>query len=596
MPIISTGKSKRPYDVIVVGSGAAGGQAAYTLTMEGARVLMIEAGRSYDGASETPMFQTDAQAPLRGTATPDKQRGFYDGSVNAGWDLPGEPYTNAPDSAEDFAWWRVRMMGGRTHSWGRNALRNGPYDFQPRSRDGLGFDWPFTYDEIAPYYDRVERLIGVYGTNEGLENTPNSSSGILQPPPAARAGERLAQQRARSLGIPVVPIHRAVLTERQNADRLPRLIHPGNPKAQRLLAANMRRRAACFWATPCSRGCSIGATYQSTVVHIPPALATGNLDILPEAMAHRVTVDHNGRATGVKFIDKSTGEEGQVTARAVVLAASSVETIRILLNSRSARHPDGLANSSGLVGRYVMETARTALTGQIPLLENLTPHPEDGAGGSHVYIPWWLYREQLAGKLDFPRGYHIEFITGRRMPSMASAMQSAGDDPAVFGQALKADARRYYGSFVRFSGRGEMIPNADCYCTLDPTKKDRWGIPVIQFHWRWNEPEIRQARHMRQTFTELIEAMGGKLTSDHVADKVDQPGRTIHEVGGAMMGLNQNTSVSDRWGHTWDVPNLVLADGSTFVSNADKNPTLTIMALAWRACDQLLERMRKGDV
>ncbi|MEP6622603.1 MAG: GMC family oxidoreductase, partial [bacterium] len=215
MPVITAPKSQAKYDIIVIGSGAGGGQAAYVAAMEGAKVLMLEAGRNYDPVRETPMFQVNSQAPLRAAGTLDKPLGFYDSTVGGGWDLPGEPFTNAStDPKRQFTWWRARMLGGRTNHWGRIALRNGPYDFKPHTRDGLGIDWPIGYDDLAPYYDKVEMLVGIYGTNEGFENTPNSPAGVLLPPPAARAGELLAQHRARKLGIPIVPIHRAVLTRR----------------------------------------------------------------------------------------------------------------------------------------------------------------------------------------------------------------------------------------------------------------------------------------------------------------------------------------------------------------------------------------------
>src|SRR5688572_26431420 len=213
--ITSAAADRNTYDVIVVGSGAAGGQTAYTLAMEGVRVLMLEAGRNYQPAAETPMMQNNSEAPLRGAGTPDKPFGFWDATIDGGWQVPGEPYTSAsPDPSRQFHWWRARMLGGRTNHWGRISLRNGPYDFKPRTRDGLGFDWPMDYQDLAPYYDKVEMLIGVYGSNEGLENTPNSSPGVLQPPPKPRVSDLLIQQRARKLNIPAIAGHRAVLTTR----------------------------------------------------------------------------------------------------------------------------------------------------------------------------------------------------------------------------------------------------------------------------------------------------------------------------------------------------------------------------------------------
>jgi choline dehydrogenase-like flavoprotein len=600
MAIVTPASLAEKYDVIVVGSGAAGGQSAYTLAMEGARVLMIEAGRDYDPVAETPMFQTNDIAPLRGAITPDKGFGFYDATVGGGWSVPGEPYTNAStEEGRGFRWWRARMLGGRTNHWSRHALRNGPYDFKPRSRDGLGFDWPISYDDVAPYYDKVEMLIGVYGSNEGLENTPDSPAGCLLPPPKARIGELLARQRGRKLGIPVIPVRRAVLTRPLDHRTIPAKLHPGNAKAQRIIAEDMQSRAACFWATRCERGCSIRANYQSTTVHIPPALATGNLDILPNAMVREVLVDPAGRATGVAYVDKATGLDHRTSARVVVLAASACETVRLLLNSKSSRFPAGLANSSGLVGKYIMDTVGANWGGQIPMLENLPPHNEDGAGGLHVYSPWWLYQEQRAGKLGFARGYHVEFGGGRGMPGGRGGV---GHDPAgrtSYGRPLKEDARRYYGSFMGFSGRGEMIPNKDSFCEIDPQVVDKWGIPVLRFHWKWSEHEIRQAAHMQRTFADWIEAMGGvnRRPPNPDGTKAITPGGfVIHEVGGAIMGASASVSVTNAWSQAWDVRNLFVADGAVFASNADKNPTLTIMALAWRTADRILDEMRRGNI
>jgi choline dehydrogenase-like flavoprotein len=597
---LSSSKNEKTYDVIVVGSGAAGGQSAYTLSMEGAKVLMLEAGRNYVPEQETPMFQTPDQAPLRGTGTPDKGFGFYDATVDGGWTVPGEPYSQASDDPRRrFAWWRARMLGGRTNHWGRISLRNGPYDFKPHSRDGLGFDWPISYDDVAPYYDKVERLIGVYGTSEGLENTPDSPQGCLLPPPAPIVSDYLVQQRAGRLGIPVIAGHRAVLTQQLDFKRSPALLHPGNLKAQKIIAHHMQQRAACFWATDCGRGCSIRANYQSTTVHLPPALATGNLDIVTDAMVSEVVMGRNGLARGVRYIDRISGRERLAHARVIVLAASACETVRILLNSKSAQFPQGLANSSGKVGRYLMDTVGSSVRGQVPLLEGLPPLNEDGASGEALYAPWWGYQDQQKGRLGFARGYHIEFGGGRRMPDLGTFRGLESLTGGSYGQKLKEDARRYYGSFVGFAGRGEMIPNENSYCEIDSSLKDKWGIPALRFHWQWSDHETRQAAHMQTTFAAIIEAMGGKVMGDiktDGAEAISPGGFIIHEVGGAMMGADRNTSVTNQWCQTWDVKNLFLNDGAVFVSNADKNPTLTIMALAWRASDHIARLLQRKEL
>jgi choline dehydrogenase-like flavoprotein len=586
------------YDVVIVGSGAAGGMTAFVLAVNGLKVLMLEAGRHYDPVTETPMFQLPSEAPLRGGGTPEKPFGFYDATVDGGWQVPGEPYASADDA--NFLWWRARMLGGRTNHWGRISLRMGEYDFKPHSRDGLGFDWPMSYADLEPYYDRTEALIGVYGSNEGLENTPNSSPGVLLPPPAPRIHELLTRKVCtEELDIPVIPAHLAILSQRQDADSWPSKLFPNNELAQRVVRDSMRSRAACFWATPCGRGCSIKANFQSTTVLLPPALATGNLDIRTDAMVREVTVDARGRATGVHYIDKRSRIDEHASAKVVVLAASACESARIMLNSQSNLFPDGIGNGSGLVGKYLMDTVGAGVGGQFPQLENMPPHNQDGASAMHVYMPWWLYGEQAAGKLDFARGYHIEFGGGRGMPGPGAFGGLESYTNGAYGLRFKEAARRFYGSWMWFDGRGEMIPNEDCYCEIDPDGVDQWGIPTLKFHWKWSSHELNQARHMQHTFRDIIEAMGGKVTStvqDDGARAIAAPGQIIHEVGGAIMGSDAKRSVLNQYCQSWEVPNLFVTDGAGFVSNADKNPTLSIMAIAWRASEYLVDEMNKGTI
>ncbi|WP_397420309.1 GMC family oxidoreductase [Phenylobacterium sp.] len=563
--------ASEPYDVIIVGSGAGGGMSAYHLTRSGLKVLMLEAGRHYDPATETPMFNIPADAPLRGVGTPDKPFGFYDATVDGGWEVPNEPYTVA-EGSEPFKWWRPRMLGGRTNHWGRISLRFGELDFKPRSRDGLGYDWPITYDDLAPWYDRTERLIGVSGAAppRGLLNTPDSPPGCLMEAAPPRAYEIFYERAFRAMGIPVIPMHGAVVTQA------------------------MEGRNTCIFATPCGRGCSIGANFQSTTVLLPPAMETGNLTITTNALVYQVDLDKAGKAKGVTYVDRKTGEHHSVTARSVVLAAGSGETARILLNSKSAAFPDGLGNTNGMVGRYLMDSVGLGVQGRFPALEGLPPTNDDGQGTQHTYVPWWGYGKQK--ELGFPRGYHIEIGGGRRMPSLGIGSY-VGDDETLVGDALRDKLRHRYGSVIGFDGRGEMIPNDDCYCELDPKVKDRWGIPVLRFHWKWGDAEIRQAAHMVQTFLEVIDRLGGTPVPGYETDgrkAISKGGEMIHEVGTVRMGHNDKDSVVNQYGQSWAVPNLFVTDGAVLVSSPDKNPTLSILALAWRSSDHLASLAKQG--
>lgn len=589
MPLLLDRKTKSQYDVIVVGSGAGGGMAALRLALEGVKVLMIEAGRNYDPVTETPMFHTPEMAPLRGDKTKDRPFGHYDATVNGGWQVPGEPYTNKPGTEGNFWWWRARMLGGRTNHWGRISLRFGEFDFKPKSRDGLGVDWPLTYADMAPWYEKVEQLIGVYGENDGIANAPNSSPGVLLPPPKPRVGELIAKKSGKKIGVPIVAAHRAVLSQPLDWKNLPKQLFPNNSKAQEIIGKDMMLRAPCFWATDCLRGCSIRANFQSTTVLLPPALATGNLDIITDAMVREVIVDGTGKATGVHYIDKTTRRDAVAKARVVILAASTCETSRILMNSNS-KDKAGLANSSGQVGKNLMDSVGTSLGSHIPMMENLPPMNEDGAGGLHVYSPWWLVNEH--SKLGFARGYHIEMGGGKKMPSVGGFKGLDSTSPGIYGSKLKQEAMRYYGAQFSFSGRGEMIPNKDCYHDIDSNVVDQWGIPVARFHWKWSDHEIKQAEHMQNTFAELLEGMGGKATPLKGEAAIKKPGEIIHEVGTARMGDKASESVTNQYCQTWDVKNLFLMDGSVLPSNPDKNPTLTILALAWRSCEWLMDEMK----
>jgi choline dehydrogenase-like flavoprotein len=555
----------REYDVCIVGSGAGGGMTAHALTQAGARVVMLEAGGEWFASKNAQMMMPTWASPRRGGSSRIRPFGEFD-ACDGGWDIEGEPYTVA--SGSSFRWWRARMLGGRTNHWGRISLRFGPDDFRGKSRDGLGDDWPISYDDVAPYYDRVDQLVGIFGSKEGLPNDPD---GQFLPAPAPRCYELMVKRASDRLNITCIPSRLSILTRAHNG------------------------RAGCHFCGQCNRGCTVKANFSSPDVLVAPALATGRLTLLTNAMAREVTVGTDGLATGVSYIDKRTGADMHVRARIVVLAASACESARILLNSKSSRFPQGLANSSGTVGKYLTDTTGTDVAGYIPALENHVPHNEDGVGGMHIFMPWWLDNR----KLDFPRGYHIEVWGGRGQPG-AGFMGGIHRYPegGGYGASLKEQYRKYYGATIGFSGRGEMIPNADSFCELDSNVVDRYGIPVLRFHWKWADYEYNQVKHMQETFRALVAELGGQVFSQMPTRaqgyNIAPGGAIIHELGGARMGSDASTSVLNANCQAHDCRNLFIADGAPFVSQADKNPTWTILALAWRTADYITEQRKAG--
>jgi len=328
-------------------------------------------------------------------------------------------------------------------------------------------------------------------------------------------------------------------------------------------------------------------------VLIAPARATGKLTLVTNAMAREVTLDRSGKASGVTYINTTDGSEHHVDARVVVLAASACETSRLLLNSTSASFPNGLANTSGTVGKYLTDTTGTDVGGFVPKMMDPVPHNHDGVGGMHVYMPWWLDNKQL----DFPRGYHIEVWGGAGLPEAGFGGGIEEQNGGGYGKQLKNDYRRYYGAYIGFSGRGEMIPNENSYCEIDPNVVDKWGIPVLRFHWKFTDHEYLQVKHMQQTFRALITEMGGtpwgEMPSKEDGYGIAAGGVIIHELGGARMGADPKSSVVNANCQTHDVKNLFVADGGPFTSQADKNPTWTIMALSWRTSEYIADQLTK---
>jgi len=563
-------RSAKAYDVCIIGSGAAGGAAAKVLTDGGLNVVMLEAGPRLNPEKDFKMFAWPYQLPHRGVGVGGKLRGELNSEFmapNGAWEIEGEPYTSAPGSR--FRWFRSRIVGGRTNHWGRIALRFAPVDFKSRSTDGMGDDWPITYEEIAPYYDKVESYIGVFGSKE---NIPSAPDGVFMPPPKPRCTETLVQKACAKAKVLCIPSRMAILTKPLNG------------------------RPACHYCAQCGRGCVTASNFSSSQVMIPPAQATGRLTLITNAMAREIVMGNNGKAEAVDYIDKNSREEKRVNAKAFVLAASACESARLLLNSRSASFPDGLANSSGVVGRYLTDTVGSSGTGYFPQLEKVPPHNHDGVGGMHVYVPWWKFDR----KNDFLRGYHIEVYGGRSMPGVGE-FDGVCDEFEGYGASLKQKCRSMYGTFIGFEGRGEMIPNEHCYCDIDPDTVDQWGIPVLRFHWQWSDNEIKMAKDMQETFRSIVEAGGGTFLTSATADGprpygIADGGVIIHEIGTARMGSNPKTSVLNKYCQAHDVKNLFVTDGAAFVSNADKNPTLTILALSWRASEYLLSEAKKGNL
>ena len=561
--------SPTTYDAVIIGSGAGGGMAAKVLTEGGLNVALIEAGPELHPEKDFKMMMWPYDLEHRGEGVGGRARSNFGEFLapNGAWRIEGEPYTNAPGTT--FNWFRSRIEGGRTNHWGRIALRFAPVDFQSYTRDGLGADWPITYEDLSPYYDKTESYIGVFGTRENISSAPD---GIFLPPPVPRCTETIIKKSCDKLNILCVPSRLAIITKSGNG-RLP-----------------------CHYCGQCGRGCTQASNFSSSQVLIPPALATGKLTMIYGAMAREILVGADGKAQGVVYVEKATRTEKRVNARAVVVAASACESARLLLNSKSSLFPDGLANSSGQVGRNLMDSVGSDGSGYIPYLEKMKPHNHDGVGGMHLYVPWWKFDR----KNDFPRGYHIELGGGRNMPGVGM-FDGLCDREEGYGLDLKQRARRNYGTTISFAGRGEMVANPDSYCEIDPNTVDQWGIPVLRFHFKWSEYELRQARDMQETFRSIVEAAGGTYMTKTAIDGelpygIHTGGSIIHEVGTTRMGPDPKTSVLNGYSQAHDVKNLFVTDGGPLVTNPDKNPTLTILALSWRASEYLLDEARKGNL
>ncbi|MEM9324136.1 MAG: GMC family oxidoreductase [Bacteroidota bacterium] len=565
----------KQYDVIIVGSGAGGGMATHTLANAGLKVAVVEAGPYFDPADpeQRTQLRWPWESPRRGASTV-RPFGDFD-SAYGGWEIDGEPYTTTEGTK--FDWFRSRMLGGRTNHWGRISLRFGPLDFKRKNVDGLGENWPIGYDEVKPYYDKVDKLIGVFGTRENIANEPD---GFFLPPPKPRLHELYYSKGAKKVGVPVIPSRLSILTKRINEDR-----------------------GVCFYCRQCSRACMASADFSSGTSLIFPAQRNGGqIDLFTNAMVREVLTDEEGKATGVSYVSKEDRKEYQLKSKIVVLAASACSSARILLNSKSKVHENGLGNSSDVVGKYLHDSTGSDRMAFVPELMDREIYNEDGVGGMHVYTPWWLND----AKLDFPRGYHIEVWGGMSMPAYGFGFganrlaEYLGERVGGYGNSLRKDVRRFYGSVLGVSGRGECIAREDNYCEIDPNRVDEWGIPVLRFNYTWSDHERLQAKHMHETFEQIFDAMGGEFLGDAPAKDQDYglhaPGRIIHEVGTTLMGNDPKKSATNSFQQLHDVKNVFVCDGGPFVSQADKNPTWTILALSWRTSEYIIDQLKQQNI
>ena len=567
-------ENEKKYDVVIVGSGAGGGMATKILTDNGLTVALMEAGPFFDPANPDQQLHLKwpYESPRRGRGS---TRAFGDFHASYGdWKVDGEPYEMKGDTK--FNWWRSRMLGGRTNHWGRISLRFGPNDFKRKSIDGLGDDWPISYNDIKPYYDKVDKLIGVTGTKENIYNEPD---GFFLPPAKPRLHEMYYKRGAEKAGVKLIPSRLSIVTKRINNER-----------------------GVCYYCGNCGRSCGVYADFSASSCLVFPAQrnAQGRLDLYVNSMVREVSVDKNGKPDGIIYINKDDNKEYKINAKVVVLAASACESARILLNSKSPYHTNGLGNSSNMVGKYLHDSTGTNNMAFIPDLMNRKTYNEDGMGNMHLYTPWWLDNKNL----DFPRGYHIEIGGGLGAPmygfgfNFNSLNKFFGLEVGGYGERVREEVKKYYGSTIFFASRGESVPNRDNYCEIDPEKKDKFGIPVLRFNYKWSDYERKQSKHANETIKEIVHNIGGHMLWENKSPDYGllTPGEIIHEVGTTRMGNNPKKSVVNKYEQLHDAKNVFIVDGGPFVSQADKNPTWTIMALSWRTSEYIIDELKKQNI
>ncbi len=560
---------KETYDAIVVGSGVSGGWAAKELAQKGLKTLVLERGRAQEHGDYPTEHKNIWELPHRGRMTPEEIEKDYPVQRRSGTIGESTKHFHVKDSehpyVEDkpFIWVQGDQVGGRSLIWGRGVPRWSPMDFEAPAKDGVGIDWPIRYDDIAPWYDYVERFIGVNG--EPM-NSPAIKDGIFQKPMELNAGEKYFRKCIEDNfpGRTMTIFPMAILTEALNG------------------------RAACHYCGPCARGCSTGSYFSSQSSTLPAAQATGNLTLRPDSIVHSVIYDEEtDRAVGVRVVDRHSKEMLEFYSNVVFLCASALGSTKILLNSKSPRFPDGLANSSGVLGRYLMDHHfRAGGSGILPGMED---RYYIGNRPSATYIPRFRNVGGDTDREDYIRGFHYGGGASR-------IGWSRGGREQGIGAALKEKLRTPGPWRMSINAFGEMLPNYDNHVYLDSEQVDQWGIPLLHVSAEYGPNELAMRKDMRDSAGEMLEAAGATDISTYDAIGRTAPGDAIHEMGTARMGRDPKDSVLNGWNQAHDVPNLFVTDGACMTSSACQNPSITYMALTARACDYAVEAMKRGEL